>query len=329
MRRGLHALSWRRRPSISPADHPARGGPPRPAGSTPAGPASAAGRPPRPLAALTAGAWAASRGARPFLALFAGFVVLALFAPVVAPHNPDAQNLLGRLRPPGTSLRGITYWLGSDTLGRDLLSRLIWGARVSLAVAVLSVALSGAVGTVLGMAAGVARGWTETVIMRAADIVLSVPAVLLAIIMVAVLGPGFGNVVLVLALTRWPRYARVAYGQTLAVANMPYVRLAHFMGARRGRILFVHILPNIIGAITVVATLEFGLMVLFEAGLSFLGLGVQPPTPSWGAMLSTGRAYVATAWWIAAFPGLCLFLLVLSVNMIGDHLRDLFDPRSR
>lgn len=265
----------------------------------------------------------------PFAAIFAAFVVLAVFAPWIAPHDPNTQNLLGRLKPPGTTARGVLYLLGSDTLGRDLLSRLIYGARISLSVAVLSVALSGITGTLLGMAAGYARGWSEVLLMRLVDIFLSVPAVLLAIIMVAVLGPGFTNVVLVLALTRWPRYARVAYGQTLAIANMPYVRLSRFMGAGIGRILLVHILPNILGAVTVVATLEFGLMVLFEAGLSFLGMGVQPPTPSWGAMLSTGRAYVSTAWWIAAFPGLCLFLLVLSVNLIGDYLRDRFDPKSR
>lgn len=268
-------------------------------------------------------------GVLPFVAIFVIFVLLAIFAPWIAPQDPNTQNLFGRLKPPGTTARNVFYLLGTDNLGRDLLSRLIYGARISLSVAVLSVCLSGITGTVLGMAAGLARGWTEIVIMRLVEIVLSVPAVLLAIIMVAVLGPGFTNVVLVLALTRWPRYARVAFGQALSVANMPYVRLARFMGAGTFRILFVHILPNIVGAITVVATLEFGLMVLFEASLSFLGLGVQPPTPSWGAMLSTGRAYVATAWWIAAFPGACLFFLVLSVNLIGDFLRDRLDPKSR
>ncbi|TAN02828.1 MAG: ABC transporter permease [Rhizobiaceae bacterium] len=268
-------------------------------------------------------------GVLPFVAIFVIFVLFAIFAPWIAPQDPNTQNLFGRLKPPGTTARNVFYLLGTDNLGRDLLSRLIYGARISLSVAVLSVCLSGITGTVLGMAAGLARGWTEIVIMRLVEIVLSVPAVLLAIIMVAVLGPGFTNVVLVLALTRWPRYARVAFGQALSVANMPYVRLARFMGAGTFRILFVHILPNIVGAITVVATLEFGLMVLFEASLSFLGLGVQPPTPSWGAMLSTGRAYVATAWWIAAFPGACLFFLVLSVNLIGDFLRDRLDPKSR
>ncbi len=210
-----------------------------------------------------------------------------------------------------------------------MLSRLIHGARVSLLVAFSSVILSGTIGSILGMIAAFYRGWVEVLIMRVVDIVLSVPAILFAIITVAVLGPGLVNVVIVLALTRWPRYARVAYGQTLSVANMPYVRLSRFMGAGWFRLLGRHVLPNIAGALVVVATLEFGLMVLFEAGLSFLGLGVQPPTASWGAMLSTGRNYVATAWWIATFPGLALFLLVLSINLIGDYVRDRLDPKAR
>ncbi|MEZ2218967.1 ABC transporter permease [Rhizobium sp. RCC_161_2] len=255
-------------------------------------------------------------------------VLMAIFAPLIAPHDPNTQNLLGRLKPPGTVARNTLYLIGSDELGRDTLSRLIYGARVSLFVAVASVLLSGIFGSVIGMLAAFYRGWTETLIMRLVDIVLSVPAILLAIITVAVLGPGLLNVVLILALTRWPRYARVAYGQTLTVANMPYLRLSRFMGAGWFRVLWRHVLPNIAGGLIVVATLEFGLMVLFEAGLSFLGLGVQPPTASWGAMLSTGRNYVATAWWLSVMPGAALFLLVLSVNFIGDHLRDRLDPRS-
>ncbi|WEO69515.1 ABC transporter permease [Rhizobium rhizogenes] len=255
-------------------------------------------------------------------------VLMAIFAPLIAPHDPNTQNLLGRLKPPGTVTRNTLYLIGSDELGRDTLSRLIYGARVSLFVAVASVLLSGIFGSVIGMLAAFYRGWTETLIMRLVDIVLSVPAILLAIITVAVLGPGLLNVVLILALTRWPRYARVAYGQTLTVANMPYLRLSRFMGAGWFRVLWRHVLPNIAGGLIVVATLEFGLMVLFEAGLSFLGLGVQPPTASWGAMLSTGRNYVATAWWLSVMPGAALFLLVLSVNFIGDHLRDRLDPRS-
>lgn len=255
-------------------------------------------------------------------ALLLVLVFCAAFAPWLAPLDPDRQNLLGRLKPPGFETRGTVFLLGTDELGRDIFSRLIYGARVSLTVAALSVLLSGIVGVLVGMAAGYLRGWTETILMRLVDIFLSIPAILLAIITVAVLGPGFLNVVLVLALTRWPRYARVAYGQTLAIADRPYVKLARAMGASPARVLSIHILPNIIGPLLVVATLEFGLMVLFEAGLSFLGLGVQPPTASWGSMLSTGRNYIATAWWIAMFPGLALFLLVLSANLIGDRFGD-------
>lgn len=264
-----------------------------------------------------------------FVTILATMVVVAIFAPLIAPYDPNTQNMLGRLKPPGTLARDVYYVLGSDELGRDLLSRVIYGARVSLSVAFLSVILSGCVGITLGMLAGYRGGWVEVVVMRFVDIFLSIPAILLAIIMVAVLGPGFVNVVLVLALTRWPRYARVAYGQTLAISNQPYVRLAKAMGAGPVRVLFLHILPNIIAPLAVVATLEFGLMVLFEAGLSFLGLGVQPPTASWGAMLSVGRNYVSSAWWIATFPGLCLFLLVLSVNLIGDRLSAYLNPKSR
>lgn len=256
-------------------------------------------------------------------------VLVALLAPWLAPYEPNQQNLLGRLKPPGTVSRSFHYWLGSDELGRDLLSRVIHGARISLLVAFASVVLSGVVGTTLGMIAGYRRGWVEIAVMRVVDVFLSIPAILLAIITVAVLGPGIVNVIMVLALTRWPRYARIAYSQTLSVANMPYVRLSALMGAGAPRVLFRHILPNIVGAVSVVATLEFGLMILFEAGLSFLGLGVQPPTASWGAMLSTGRNYVATAWWVATLPGICLFVLVLAVNLTGDAVRDRLDPRHR
>jgi peptide/nickel transport system permease protein len=261
-------------------------------------------------------------------ALLLMFILLAIGAPLLAPADPMRQSLLARLRPPGTRVGGVTHWLGTDELGRDLLSRVLYGARVSLLVAFLSVCVSGSVGTVLGMLAGFRRGVAETLIMRAADMVLSIPPILLAIVTVAVLGPGLQNLILVLGFTRWPRYARVAYGQTLRVATLPYITAARLGGARNGRLLFRHVLPNILAALVVVATLEFGLMVLFEAGLSFLGLGIQPPTPSWGAILAVGRNYIASAWWIATLPGLCLFALVLTVNLLGDQLRDRLDPRS-
>jgi peptide/nickel transport system permease protein len=264
----------------------------------------------------------------PFALLLLVFTLMALRAPVLAPRDPARPALLARLRPPGSMAGGITFWLGTDELGRDLLSRVIHGARASLAVALLSVIVSGILGTALGVLAGYRRGWVEVAIMRAVDVMLSIPAILLAIITVAVLGPGFLNLVLVLGFTRWPRYTRVAYAQTLGQAGLPYVTAARLAGARMPRLLLRHILPNIAAPLVVVATLEFGLMILFEAGLSFLGLGIQPPTPSWGSIMSTGRNYVGTAWWIATFPGICLFLLVLSVNICGDHLRDRFDPRA-
>jgi peptide/nickel transport system permease protein len=185
------------------------------------------------------------------------------------------------------------------------------------------------VGTALGLLAGWFRGWTSIVVMRLVDTMLSIPAILLAVLTVAVLGPGFFNLVMVLGLTRWPRYTRVAYAQTLQVATLPYIRAAEMAGCSAPRLLLRHVLPNIAGPLMVVATSEFGLMILFEAGLSFLGLGIQPPYPSWGSIMSAGRQYVARAWWLTVFPGACLFVLVLCVNLFGDWLRDRVDPKSR
>lgn len=256
-------------------------------------------------------------------------VLLAILAPWIAPADPNKQLLLARLKAPGFTLRGVTYWFGTDDLGRDLLSRTIYGARVSLSVAVLSVVVSTLVGVTLGMVAGWFRGKIEAVIMRLVDIMMSIPAILLAVLTVAVLGPGFLKLVLVLGLTRWPRYTRVAYAQTLQVANLPFIRASELAGAGAARILFHHILPNIAGPILIVATAEFGLMILMEAGLSFLGLGIQPPSASWGSIMSVGRQYLERAPWIVAFPGIFLFLLVFSVNVLGDWLRDEIDPRSR
>lgn len=261
--------------------------------------------------------------------LLVAIVLMAVLAPWIAPMDPNKQTLLARLKPPGFDFRGDTFWLGTDDLGRDLMSRTIHGAGVSLGVAVLSVVVSTLVGVTLGMLAGWFRGWAETIIMRLVDIMMSIPAILLAVLTVAVLGPGFFNLVLVLGLTRWPRYTRVAYAQTLQVANLPFIKASELAGAGALRILFHHVLPNIAGPILIVATAEFGLMILFEAGLSFLGLGIQPPSSSWGSIMSVGRQYIERAWWIVAMPGLVLFVLVLSVNVLGDWLRDQLDPRSR
>jgi peptide/nickel transport system permease protein len=260
--------------------------------------------------------------------LLVAFVLAAIFAPLVAPVDPNRQDLLARLKPPGTEIRDTFYLLGTDELGRDIFSRIIHGSRVSLLIAITSVFLSLIIGTTLGVMAGYFRGWVEGIIMRLADVVLSVPALLLAIITVIVLEPGLLSLIAVLGFTRWPRYTRVAYGQTLGVATRPYVMAARFHGAGAFWLMSRHILPNILNPLIVIATLEFGLMILFEAGLSFLGLGIQPPTASWGAMMSVGRNYLNTAWWIATYPGLCLFMLVLCVNLLGDTMRDLLDPRS-
>ena len=263
------------------------------------------------------------------LLVILALLAVAVMAPLIAPYSPETQNLLGRLKPPRFASRGRVYWLGSDELGRDLLSRLVWGARVSLLVATASVLLSAVVGTILGMVAGYRRGAVEVVLMRIVDVFLSIPAILFAIILVAVLGPGLTNVVVVLALTRWPRHARVAYAQTLAVSVQPYVRLARFMGAGTVRVLVLHVLPNILGALVVVMTLEFGQMVLFEAGLSFLGLGVQEPYTSWGVLISEGAGQMESAPWMLIYPALFLGVTLFCFNFIGDGLRDALDPKDR
>lgn len=274
------------------------------------------------------------RGARRVLRWWpVAVVALAAFAAafpgIIAPHDPNAINLTARLVSPGTAVGGSQYLLGADELGRDVLSRLIWGARISVVVAVLAVGVAGVGGGALGIIAGVRPKFLGVGIMRLADLVLSVPFFLLAILVVAILGPSVVNEVLVLAIVRWPRYTRVAYGQTVDTANREFVRSTVALGARRSRVVLRHILPEVLPPLVVVATLEVGLMIIFEAALSFIGLGAPPPTASWGAMLSEGQQYVATAWWISTFPGIALFLVVLAVNRIGDRVRDRLDPRSR
>jgi len=269
-----------------------------------------------------------SPGVIVILILLAAFVFAAASADLLAHNDPLRQSLLMRLKPPGTFTATTSYPLGTDDLGRDLLARILYGARASLMVATLSVSVSLLVGTILGLIAGWFRGWTEVLVMRLVDSVLSIPAILLAVLTVAVLGPGFLTLILVLGLTRWPRYTRVAYAQTLQVVALPYIRAAEMAGCGPLRILLRHVLPNIAGPLMVVATSEFGLMILFEAGLSFLGLGVQPPYPSWGSIMAAGRQYVQRAWWLTVFPGVALFVLVLCVNLFGDWLRDRLDPRS-
>ena len=272
--------------------------------------------------------WVFIRPVWVFVLVLLCILLIAVFAPFVTSHDPNYQNLLARLKPPGYSTDSRFYLLGTDELGRDLLTRIVYGARISLLVAFLSVSISLTFGVLIGMVAGYFRGFLEVLIMRMADIFLSIPAILLAILTVAVLGPSLLNLVLVLAFTRWPRYTRVAYAQTLSVAGSLYIKSSAYSGTSNTRILMRHILPNILAPLIVLATLEFGLMILFEGGLSFLGLGVQPPMPSWGSILSVGRNYISSAWWIVTLPGICLFVVVLSINVLGDFLRDKFDPRS-
>lgn len=266
----------------------------------------------------------------PFILILVLFVLVSIAPQWFASHDPTWTVLKDRLKPPGyVNASGVKYLLGTDELGRDIYSRIIHGAKVSLAVAVTAVLISGFIGGLLGMIAGFYKGVIGTLIMRVADILLSIPFLLLAIITVAVLGPNLLNLIIVLGIVRWPRYARVVQGATLSAANRDFVKASAALGAKPSRLLRKHILPELISPLVVVATLEVGLMILFEASLSFIGLGVQPPNPSWGSMLSTGQQYVNNAWWISTFPGIAIFLIVLSINTIGDSIRDRLDPKHK
>lgn len=261
-----------------------------------------------------------------FLLILAVYLAFAIAPTVFTAADPLQANLPDRLLPPGTSTGGTEHWLGTDQLGRDVWSRVVHGTRVSLIIAFAAVLCAGLAGSALGILAGTRQGVLGAVIMRLVDMVLSIPWVLLAILVVVVLGPSLTNVVLCLALIRWPRYTRIAYAQTLEAQGREFVRSAVAVGSPPFWIVRKHIVPEVIPSLVVLATLELGLMVLFEAGLSFIGLGVQPPTPSWGSMLSDGQQFIGTAWWLATFPGVALFLLVLSVNLLGDFVRDQLDP---
>jgi peptide/nickel transport system permease protein len=263
-------------------------------------------------------------GVRIPLVIMALYVLVAIFAPLIAPYDPNTTTLAQRLLSPDAH-----HLMGTDALGRDVLSRTIFGTRVSLLVAVGAVLVAGIVGVALGVIAGWRRGWPGAVIMRIVDTVLSVPFFLLAILVVAVLGPSLVNVVVCLAIVRWPRYARIAYSTTLQTRDRGFVRAATATGAPVDWIVLRHVLPEVLPVTIVVATLELGLMVVYEASLSFLGLGVQPPTASWGSILSDGQQYIGSAWWLATFPGLALFVLVLAVNLLGDAARDRLDPAKR
>jgi peptide/nickel transport system permease protein len=257
-------------------------------------------------------------------------VVTALLSPYVAPHNPIRERLIDRLLPPAWAEDGEwRYLLGTDHLGRDLVSRIIYGSRVSLVVGFAAVAIGGALGIALGVAAGFRGGQTDEVIMAVADMQLAFPTILFAIAIIAVLGPSFINLVIVIGISGWVTYARIARGQVLSVREKEFVEAIRAQGGSQWRIVWRHILPNILSPLIVVATLDLARTIILESTLSFLGLGIQPPTPSWGGMLSDGREYLLSAWWIATFPGVALMLTALSFNRLGDWVRDLTDPRLR
>jgi peptide/nickel transport system permease protein len=252
----------------------------------------------------------------------------ALLAPQIAPWDPGRQMLLKRLRPPMWEARGLReHPLGTDHLGRDILSRILYGGRISLGVGLSAVTLSGLIGVSLGLLAGFHGGRTDAFIMRVVDVFLAIPYILLAMGVVFALGPSLLNVILVMAVTRWVQFARIVRADVLSIREREFVSGARARGSRSARLLLRHVLPNALTPIIVVATLELAFMIIYESALSFLGLGVQPPTPTWGWMLSDGRNYIATAWWLSTFPGLAIMLTVLAVNLLGDWLRDTLDPR--
>ena len=260
------------------------------------------------------------------------FVLTAILAPVLAPHDPDQQNLERRLAPPiGLGLEGasIEYPLGNDNLGRDILSRLIVGSRVSLIVGVSTVFLASLAGSVAGAMAGYYRGMFDNVVMRLVDVWMAFPSLLLAIAFGAALGPGLFNLVFALALANWVVYARVVRAEVLVLRELEFVLAARSLGTRNRRIITRHILPNVLPPILVISTLQMGTVIIAEASLSFLGIGVQSSVPTWGGMLADGREFMRQAWWLATFPGIAISIVVLGVNLLGDGLRDALDPRLR
>jgi len=275
----------------------------------------------------------ASRRRPSFRAAFGLTVLLsmgaaALVAPQIAPWDPTHQMLTKRLRPPAWEARGLReHPLGTDHLGRDILSRILYGGRISLGVSLSAMALACLIGVTLGLLAGFHGGRTDAFIMRVVDVFLAIPYILLAMGVVFALGPSLVNVILVMAVTRWVQFARIVRADVLSIREREFVSGARARGNRSMRLLLRHVLPNALTPIIVVATLELAFMIIYESALSFLGLGVQPPTPTWGWMLSDGRNYIATAWWLATFPGLAIMLTVLAVNLLGDWLRDTLDPR--
>lgn len=265
------------------------------------------------------------------IAIIGLMVFIALAADVLAPHNPEVGSLGLRFRPPAWQAGGsVTYLLGTDHLGRDVLSRLLFGARVSLVVGFTAVIVAGLLGITLGITAGYLGGWVDEVIMRLTDTWLALPALTFAIFLAAVMGPSEMNIIIVLACVYWTRYARVIRGEVLSLKEREFVRLAIIAGCSRLTIMRRHILPNVLNSAIVLATLMLGVVVVTEAALSFLGVGVPPPKPAWGLMLADGkRGLMAGYWWLTVLPGVCIMLLVLAANLLGDWLRVKLDPQLR
>jgi len=262
------------------------------------------------------------------LVVVALVVVAALAAPWLVVFDPIQQDLDGRLKPPGTrSDTGSVHLLGTDHLGRDLLARIVFGARPALLVGVAAVAISGVLGMLVGLLAGYFGGKMDDLLMRLADIQLAFPFILLAIAVIGVLGPSLQTIIVVIGVSSWVVYARVVRGTVLTLREREFVQAALALGGRDGRVILRHILPNAFTPWLVVATLDMARVIVIESALSFLGLGVQPPSPTWGGMLADGRVYISTAWWLATFPGLAILVTVLGINLFGDGLRDTLDPR--
>ncbi|WP_312909114.1 nickel transporter permease [Natronosalvus caseinilyticus] len=246
----------------------------------------------------------------------------ALLAPFLTPYEPAKQDLENRLESPS-----VDHPLGTDQLGRDILTRLLYGARISLRIGVAVVGISLAIGTAVGVTAGYAGGYVDEALMRFVDVLLAFPGLLLALVIAGILGPSLTNIMIALAVVGWTRYARVIRGSVLSVKEQEFVKASQLMGVGRLTIVGRHIVPNVIGPVVVLATIDMAGVILGTAGLSFLGLGAQPPTPEWGTMISEGRNYLQDAWWVVNFPGLAIMLAVLGFNLLGDGLRDVLDPR--
>ena len=262
--------------------------------------------------------------------ILAALVFTALFAAWLAPHSPTEGDITRKLIPPVWMERGDwAHPLGTDRFGRDVLSRIIHGSRISLVVSLVAIGVAGTLGTTVGLIAGYRGGAVDALLMRLTDIGLSLPTILIAVVMVAVSEPSFRNVVLVIALLLWPRFARQMRGETLAIKEHDYIALAVVAGRSSTWIVTRHVFPNVVPTLLVIATLQVGYVILLEGTLSFLGVGVPPPSPAWGLMIADGRGFLATAWWISLFPGIAMLLTVLSVNLMGDWLRDHLDPKLR